>query len=276
MKSELKGIIVEVDITHRCNLACRHCNRLCNAEKLYGVTRSHIDMEKVHIDFLCQEIKRHQPGLVKMIRILGGEPLLSDIIDYAVLAFEELKEIGYIELINIVSNGTIQPSITAKPYVVYSPVCIGDANHEKGNVLTAEEVLKIKNIKHRNITICPRDFNEKATICNRVEVCGIHYSVFGFAYTAACFPAMYVSMNNHRRFMYHLPTNLSDFFDGAFNHDVCEICVSAINTYKSMTQENPDYNRWSYIGNSWKDIIAQNSLQFKEPDVSWIQNINKK
>ena len=43
-----------------------------------------------------------------------------------------------------------------------------------------------------------------------------------------------------------------------------------------MTQENPDYNRWSYIGNSWKDIIAQNSLQFKEPDVSWIQNINKK
>lgn len=43
-----------------------------------------------------------------------------------------------------------------------------------------------------------------------------------------------------------------------------------------MTQENPDYNRWSYIGNSWKVIIAQNSLQFKEPDVSWIQNINKK
>lgn len=97
MKSELKGIIVEVDITHRCNLACRHCNRLCNAEKLYGVTRSHIDMEKVHIDFLCQEIKRHQPGLIKMIRILGGEPLLSDIIDYAVRAFEELKDIGYIE-----------------------------------------------------------------------------------------------------------------------------------------------------------------------------------
>lgn len=212
MKSELKGIIVEVDITHRCNLACRHCNRLCNAEKLYGVTRSHIDMEKVHIDFLCQEIKQHQSGLVKMIRILGGEPLLSDIIDYAVRAFEELKNIGYIEQINIVSNGTIQPSITAKPYVVYSPVCIGDAIHEKGNVLTAEEVLKIKNIKHRNITICPRDFNEKATICNRVEVCGIHYSVFGFAYTAACFPAMYVSMNNHRRFMHHLPTNLSDFF----------------------------------------------------------------
>lgn len=76
--------------------------------------------------------------------------------------------------------------------------------------------------------------------------------------------------------MHHLPTDLSDFFDGAFNHDVCEICVSAINTYKSMTQENPDYNRWSYIGNSWKVIIAQNSLQFKEPDVSWIQNINKK
>lgn len=197
MKSELKGIIVEVDITHRCNLACRHCNRLCNAEKLYGVTRSHIDMEKVHIDFLCQEIKRHQPGLVKMIRILGGEPLLSEIIDYAVLTFEELKEIGYIELINIVSNGTIQPSITAKPYVVYSPVCIGDAIHEKGNVLTAEEVLKIKNIKHRNITICPKDFNEKATICNRVEVCGIHYSVFGFAYTAACFPAMYVLEKPH-------------------------------------------------------------------------------
>lgn len=122
----LKDIIIEVDITHRCNMHCRHCNRLCNAESFYGTSRTYKDMHKKHIDFLCNEIIKAPAGLVGMIRIIGGEPLLSKIIDYAVVRFEELKKERFIKHINIVSNGTVEPSPICRPYIVYSPVIVGE------------------------------------------------------------------------------------------------------------------------------------------------------
>lgn len=75
----------------------------------------------------------------------------------------------------------------------------------KGRILTKDEVCGIKNVKHRNITISPIDMNLRANICDRIGVCGIQYSVYGFSYTAACFPAMYVSQRNHKRFLKYLP-----------------------------------------------------------------------
>lgn len=51
-------LTIEIDITHRCNLHCRHCNRLCNAESMYGVVREHKDMEKKHIDFYVLKSKQ--------------------------------------------------------------------------------------------------------------------------------------------------------------------------------------------------------------------------
>lgn len=44
-------LTIEIDITHRCNLHCRHCNRLCNAESMYGVVREHKDTKtRSHTD----------------------------------------------------------------------------------------------------------------------------------------------------------------------------------------------------------------------------------
>ena len=47
----MEKLIIEVDITHRCNLICRHCNRLCNAENQYAIVRNSLDMDMRHIDY---------------------------------------------------------------------------------------------------------------------------------------------------------------------------------------------------------------------------------
>ena len=275
MMNSTNKLTIEIDITHRCNMRCRHCNRLCNAETMYGVTREHKDMDERHIDYLCSQILAYPKGRIGLLRIIGGEPLLSKILDYAILRFEELVLEGYANDINIVTNGTVRPSEISQKYLVYSPVCVGEMIKEKGRELTTEEVYRIKNIKHRNITVCPKDLDLNAKICDRVSVCGIQYSVYGFSYTAACFPAMFVSNNNHSRFLHYLPIDITDFFDSSFEKEVCSICVSAIENYKSLVRECPNIQDTKYVGLHWKTIINNNSKEFIEPDISWIDNATK-
>ncbi len=266
----LSNWIIEIDITHKCNMRCRHCNRLCNAEKMYGTYRDHKEIEIKHIDFLCNEILKHPKGKVHLLRIIGGEPLLSPILDYTVSRFEELVKYGFAQEINIVTNGTVEPSPKSLPYLMYSPMCIKDMIKAKGRVLTTEEVYNIKNVKHRNITISPIDYNCEYHICDRVNVCGIQFSVYGFSYTAACFPAMYVSQLNHKRFLHHLPNSIDEFFDKDFETDVCSICVSAITDYNKLILEKPEVQSEEYLGPKWDRLIKQNQVVFVEPNTSWI------
>lgn len=274
MTNSATKITIEIDITHRCNMRCRHCNRLCNAEDLYCVTREHKDMERKHIDFLYSQILSYPKGRIGLLRIIGGEPLLSKIIDYAIIRFEDLVRKGFADDINIVTNGTVKPSDLCKKYLVYSPVCIGEMIKEKGRELTKEEVYSIKNYKHRNITVSPKDIHCQATICNRIDVCGIQYSVYGFSYTAACFPAMFVSKNNHSRFLHYLPVDIKDFFDSNFENEVCSICVSAIENYKTLVSKNPEIQDIKYVGQHWRTVIDNNSKKFNEADTSWINNVH--
>ena len=132
MMNSTNKLTIEIDITHRCNMRCRHCNRLCNAETMYGVTREHKDMDERHIDYLCSQILAYPKGRIGLLRIIGGEPLLSKILDYAILRFEELVLEGYANDINIVTNGTVRPSEISQKYLVYSPVCVGEMIKEKG------------------------------------------------------------------------------------------------------------------------------------------------
>lgn len=271
-------LTIEIDITHRCNMHCRHCNRLCNAEAMYGVKREYKDMEKKHIDYLCSQIEAYPKGRIGLLRIIGGEPLLSKILDYTISRFEDLMFEGYVNTINIVTNGTVKPSDSSRKYLVYAPVCVGELIKNKGRELTTDEVYEIKNIKHRNITVCPRDFYLEAKICDRISVCGIQYSVYGFSYTAACFPAMFVSQENHFRFLHYIPLDFKDFFDSDFEKEVCSICVSAIENYKSLIRINPNIQDIKHVGLYWKNMICSNSKNFEEPDTNWIDcklTINK-
>ena len=266
-------MIIEIDITHRCNMRCRHCNRLCNAESSYGVSREIKDMTHAHIDYLCNEIRRQEKGKFELLRIIGGEPLLSPIIEYAISQFKILIEEGYSSNIHIVTNGTVESPEIAKPYLVYAPVCVGEMIREKGRILTTSEVYAIKNYKHRNITISPTDFSLSYNICDRIKDCGIQYSVFGFSYTAACFPAMYVSIENHKRFLKHLPNRIEEFFDLDFKKDVCGICVYAIEKYKELVAKYPELQNEKTVGKRWNAIIANNCKSFAEPDVEWINQL---
>lgn len=195
--------------------------------------------------------------------------------DYAICCFEILILEGFADNINIVTNGTVIPTEKSKKYLVYSPICIGDMIKSKGRILTKDEVCGIKNVKHRNITISPIDMNLRANICDRIGVCGIQYSVYGFSYTAACFPAMYVSQRNHKRFLKYLPKDINMFFDPDFEKDVCSICVSAIENYRSIISIDPQKQDLRYTGLAWQTLINQNSELFKEPDTTWINNWKK-
>ena len=263
---------IEVDITHRCNLTCRHCNRLCNADKLYGIKRSVLDMDMRHINFLISEIKKQPKGSVQLVRILGGEPLLSEIIVSATESLKNLIDDGYIGDLNIVTNGTIAVPDICNPYIVYAPKIVGEIVKLKG-LLSDKEVYDIKNNKHRNITISPSDFHYEYDICDRVKDCGIHYSVYGFSYTAPCFPSLMIAECNHKYFFHRL-VDAHRLICGNFKEDVCSICNFSITDYKRLIDDNPHLHSRNYIGQMWDNIIKRNRNSYKEPDTSWINNIN--
>lgn len=268
----MKDITIEVDITHRCNMACRHCNRLCNADANYGIKRSIVDMDMRHINFLISEIKRLPKESVRLIRILGGEPLLSNILVDAVQAFISLIEEGIIKELNIVTNGTIPVPEVCKPFVVYAPQIVKEMVKERG-FASPRDIYTIKNNKHRNITISPIDYNLDYEVCKRVQECGIHYSVFGFSYTAPCFPSIIVNPNNHQYFLHRLPSSFEDFIPDQFRKDVCSICCFAILNYNRLAEENPNINELNFQGQEWHKQVLNNKGSYNEADTSWINYI---
>ena len=266
-----KNWIIEVDITHRCNLKCRHCNRLCNEEKDYFTQRDCLFMREAHIDYLCSQIKKYPIGKVKMIRILGGEPLLSPIIHYAIEKFNTLKVENVINEICIMSNGTITVPEDLKQYIINYPPKVKELFAKKGKLM-ASEVYEAKEEKHLNITVSPSDFDELVdNICDRYIGCGIHYTVYGFSLTAPCFPSIFVFPENHKYFRRDLPPTVKDFCDANFLKSVCSRCVYGLKTRDTMEEKLYDS---SYMGGQWAKQIRKNALLgFREPDINWINEI---
>lgn len=266
-----KDWIIEVDITHQCNLKCRHCNRLCNQENAYNVTRKYLYMQTHHIDHLCTQIKKYPKGKVRMIRILGGEPILSPILYFAMERFEKLKEDGYIKEICVMSNGTVEIPDYIMPYVVFFPPKVRQMVIKKGK-LTKNDVYEAKDERHVNITISPSDYNETVnTICDRYIGCGIHYTVYGFSLTAPCFPTLFVFPSNHKYFRRDLPPSVASFIDKDFSKEVCSFCVYGLKTKERLSDiiSNSDY-----IGVNWLKQIQHNGKQrFLEPDTKWIDEV---
>lgn len=269
----MKDLIIEVDITQKCNLACRYCNRLCNAESRYGIKRDVTEMSMRHIDYLISQIKKLDKGTIRMIRILGGEPLLSSIIISAVIAFEKLIEKGFIKEINIVTNGTVNIPKECADYIVYAPQSLGKMVSERNRPLTPLEVLTVKNSKHRNITVSPTDLNLQGKICDRVQICGINYSVYGFCFCAPCFPSLMVSKKNHQYFFHSLPSDLKSLTPDGFENNVCSICNFAIEDYKSFVNQKPELQSPNFIGKTWQRIILDNRSKYQEPDTDWIDSV---
>ena len=263
--------IVEVDITHQCNLKCRHCNRLCNNEVLFHIKRNHLFMNEHHIDHLCAEIRKHPKGKIRMIRILGGEPLLSPILKKAVEKVEVLRREGFVKEMCVMSNGTVDVPDFIKPYIIYFPPKVRSLVAEKGK-LSPNDVYRAKNERHVNITISPCDFGMPVdSICDRYIGCGIHYTVYGFSLTAACFPSLFVFPSNHRYFRSDLPPSIDDFIDSDFVKKVCSFCVYGL---KSKDGLSDLLATSQYIGEHWSKQIQRNREEgAQEPDSKWIDEI---
>lgn len=264
------GWIVEVDITHRCNLKCRHCNRLCNADQIYNIHRRVKDMDERHIKFLCSQIRRLPPGKVRMIRVLGGEPLLSPILKIAIESFELLRTDGFIKDIVVMTNGTLAVPVYLQPYIIHYPPKVQDMLDSNG-AITIEDVYFLKDEKHVNITMSPADMGlSVSSPCDRYIGCGIHYTIYGFSLSAPCFPSLFVFQKNHRFFIHHIPSSIKEFVDDTFAEDVCSVCVYGlrllgIDTGMLCTSKMGD--RWSL------EVKSNKETGFGEPDTSWIKDV---
>jgi len=265
-----EGWIVEVDITHRCNLKCRHCNRLCNAEQIYNILRNVKDMDVRHIRFLCSQIRRLPPGKVRMIRVLGGEPLLSPILKMALESFESLRTEGFIHDIVVMTNGTVAVPVYLQPYIIHYPPKVQNMLESSG-AITIDDVYSIKDEKHVNITVSPADMGlSVSSPCDRYIGCGIHYTIYGFSLSAPCFPSIFVFQKNHRFFMHRLPSSIKEFVDETFAEDVCSVCVYGLRLLGIDTGKlcnNKMGNRWSL------EVKSNKETGFSEPDTLWIDDV---
>ncbi|MDE3271399.1 radical SAM protein [Pseudoalteromonas sp. G4] len=90
--------LIEIDITYLCNLRCNNCNR----SSAQAPEASHISLADIR-KFVTETIdgKRHW----RRIRILGGEPTLHPEFLDIIQVLLKLKEQGYADVIEVVSNG---------------------------------------------------------------------------------------------------------------------------------------------------------------------------
>lgn len=267
--SQPVGGTIEVEITFRCNLKCRHCNRFCNSEKEYNLTRSMVDMDMKHITHLCMEIMRFPKQSFHTLRIIGGEPLMSDILTETLNAFKNLVISGFIRDIFIVTNGTFKADDEIKPYIILLPQKLNTVFSTKG-YLTRSEVYEIKNIKHRNITIVPADLGIEGKLCDRVLLCGINYSIYGFSLCAPCLTPLILFPENHGFFRYDIPKSFGDFISREFEREVCTRCSFCDTLPEASILRNNSH----FIGETWQSQIDKNLKNSNEPDTNWI-NISK-
>ena len=268
--SQVVGGTIEVEITFKCNLKCRHCNRFCNSEGKYNLILTNYEMNMEHINYLCSEIIRFPKKRFETLRIIGGEPLMSDILNEALYSFKELVNNGYIRNIVIVTNGTFRVNNDIKPFIILLPEKLIQKYNSKG-YLTALEVYQIKNRKHRNITLVPADYGLDGKLCDRVLLCGINYSIYGFSLCAPCLTPMILFPENHNRFLYEIPNHFGSFVSDCFEKAVCSKC-SFCNT---IPENLIIRNNVNFIGKIWQEQINRNKYQYVEPDAEWICKIGK-
>ncbi len=105
---------LEVPITTGCTLNCKECNNLIQ----FYQKPANFDAERVIRDIrrICSVSKR-----IKMLRILGGEPLVHPKL---ARILEELDKIEKIEQVQVVTNGTL----------LFNRECLSTLQHKKFSV----------------------------------------------------------------------------------------------------------------------------------------------
>jgi len=219
----------------------------------------------LHINYLYSEIVRFPKLTFKTLRVIGGEPLVSGILNEAIQVFERLIKSGFINNIIIITNGTLNVDNDIRPYIKLMPESLIEIYKTKG-VLSKKEVYEIKEYKHRNISITPKDFDLPGQLCDRVHLCGVNYSIYGFSLCAPCLTPMILFPENHNRFLYQIPNNYQDFVTNDFENEVCSKCSFC----PTLSEDMIIRNKSKVVGNAWQNQIEKNYFNYTEPNTEWI------
>jgi len=100
---------IQIEITYRCNLLCRNCNRHCNLVNLPYLKDS--DMSIGQIKKFISQVKEKNVHL-DAVEVMGGEPLLHPHIEEIIsLLFYGLLVPGYTIYITVSSNGVFKDRV---------------------------------------------------------------------------------------------------------------------------------------------------------------------
>lgn len=104
---------IGVLITMRCNSHCLNCAKLCNLDKLTGVSSRDGDMTNRDVESICEQLiavaeHRQCEEIAKSIYISGGEPCLHPELSHFIDIFEKrLVKSKKVSRIRILTNGSI-------------------------------------------------------------------------------------------------------------------------------------------------------------------------
>jgi len=149
---------LELNITFRCQLKCRSCNRLCN------LTRLDDPMTVAQIEMLVARIaaeKKH----VKRIKLVGGEPTIHPEFWRICEVLSEGHKAGWIDKINVNTNCVTQRQFVDKPLPVGCHWQLSPPSKKQ----------------HRPCLWSPIDLGlESKGPCKMVRVCGFSLDVKGW------------------------------------------------------------------------------------------------
>jgi hypothetical protein len=160
---------VELDITYKCNLSCKNCNRSCD------VLKSEEDMSVEQIKKFINDSINHKKNW-KKIRILGGEPTLhKHFLDIFSLILS-YKNNYNIELKIEVSSNNIDE---------YSKNVLKSDLIKNNSQINISKKTDIEISKFVNIYIAPKDveyFNDDnfESGCVISQNCGIGFNLYGY------------------------------------------------------------------------------------------------
>jgi len=149
--------IIDIELTLKCNWACKNCCRFCNMSRITGLDYDDLNMTIGQIRNFIEQVKNiwleKKQVVFEAIILSGGEPLLHpDIIGIAQLLQKELINTGMVRNLKINSNLLIEAPQALKQYIL--------------NYTTIEDKSKI----HRAVLIHPDDVGEARptfkTCCN--------------------------------------------------------------------------------------------------------------
>ena len=231
---------IQLEITYRCNLLCRKCNRHCNLVKLPYLKDSDMTVEQVE-KFISQ-VKQKKAHL-HQIDIIGGEPLLHPKIgEFISLIFYKLMVPGHLDFIQISSNGILKDRLNE---------ILVDSNIKKAidnKFIILNYVFGPKDDWFYWVLTAPVDLGLKWDRCDWPRTCGVLLNACGYWPSGICGAlARLFCLDEYAK--YDFPVKFGKIWP-RLKEDVCKYCPVGSDALRNKTngRVSPSYkkaiNRW--------------------------------